>query len=223
MASDQSHLDLGCIVRSQLIGDDPIRREALLLQQSTHELCGRSLVSSSLHEQVENFALAVDGKARTACRQSQRPSHRDATARSAVGACAEVLGRTRVRTSKPKASRSRRRQPALGEQILYVAKAQGEAKVEPRRMLDDNRRKAVASIRDCCHATILRPGPTRSSVTVTLPVQAPFHGRPHREGSPDKTGHWVLIAIHSGRCQTANPRSSVFVEGERNRASSNSR
>jgi hypothetical protein len=123
-----------------------------------------------LHEQVENFALAVDGKARTACRQSQRPSYRDATARSAVGACAEVLGRTRVRTSKPKASRSRRRQPALGEQILYVAIAQGEAKVEPHRMLDDNRRKAVASIRDCCHATILRPGPTRSSVTVTLPV-----------------------------------------------------
>jgi DNA modification methylase len=36
-------------------------------------------------------------------------------------------------------------------------------------MLDDKRRKAVASIRDCCHATILRPGPTRSSVTVTLP------------------------------------------------------
>src|SRR4029077_2840826 len=170
MASDQSHLDLGCIAGSQLIGDDHIRREALLLQQSTHELCGRSLVSSPLHEQVENFALAVDGKARTACRQSQRPSYRDATARSAVGACAEVLGRTRVRTSKPKASRSRRRQPALGEQILYVAKAQGEAKVEPHRMLDDNRRKAVASIRDCCHATILRPGPTRSSVTVTLPV-----------------------------------------------------
>jgi hypothetical protein len=114
-------------------------------------------------------------------------------------------------------------QSALGEQILYVAIAQGEAKVEPHRMLDDNRRKAVASIRDCCHATILRPGPTRSSVTVTLPVQAPFHGRPHREGSPDKTGHWVLIAIRSGRCQTANPRSSVFIEAERDRASSNSR
>src|ERR1700719_3792293 len=61
MASDQSHLDLGCIVGSQLIGDDHIRREALLLQQFTNELCGRSLVSSPLHEQVENFALAVDG------------------------------------------------------------------------------------------------------------------------------------------------------------------
>jgi len=131
MASDQSHLDLGCIAGSQLIGDDHIRREALLLQQSTHELCGRSLVSSSLHEQVENFALAVDGKARTACRQSQRPSYRDATARSAVGACAEVLGRTRVRTSKPSASRSRRRHPARArQQILYVAIAQGEAIVE---------------------------------------------------------------------------------------------
>jgi hypothetical protein len=36
-------------------------------------------------------------------------------------------------------------------------------------MLDDDRRKAVTSIRDRCHATTLRRSPTRSSVSVTLP------------------------------------------------------
>src|SRR5580704_6645703 len=53
-------------------------------------------------------------------------------------------------------------------------------------------------------------------------VQAPFHGRPHQERPPDKTGHWVLIAIRSVRCQTANPRSSIFIEAKRSRASSSS-
>ena len=36
-------------------------------------------------------------------------------------------------------------QPALGEQILDVAEAEGEAKVQPYRMPDDVRREFVAS------------------------------------------------------------------------------
>src|SRR6516162_7772772 len=42
-------------------------------------------------------------------------------------------------------------EPALGEQILHVAVAQGEAKVEPNRVLDNRRRKAVAAIREQGH------------------------------------------------------------------------
>jgi hypothetical protein len=36
-------------------------------------------------------------------------------------------------------------QPALGEQILDIAEAESEAKVQPHRMPDDVRRKLVAS------------------------------------------------------------------------------
>jgi hypothetical protein len=36
-------------------------------------------------------------------------------------------------------------QPALGEQILDIAEAEGEAKVQPHRMSDDVRRELVAS------------------------------------------------------------------------------
>src|SRR6516225_8831954 len=42
-------------------------------------------------------------------------------------------------------------EPTLGEQILHVAVAQGEAKVEPNRVLDNRRRKAVAAIRERDH------------------------------------------------------------------------
>src|SRR5260370_41986162 len=59
MASGEAELRLGSTIRSQLVGHDHLGREALLLQQYAHELNGCSLVASSLHEQVENLALAV--------------------------------------------------------------------------------------------------------------------------------------------------------------------
>ena len=39
-------------------------------------------------------------------------------------------------------------EPTLGEQILHVAVAQREAEIEPNRVLDNRRRKAVAAIRE---------------------------------------------------------------------------
>jgi len=36
--------------------------------------------------------------------------------------------------------------PTLGQQFLDIAIAQGEAQIEPDRMLDDHRRKAVAAV-----------------------------------------------------------------------------
>ena len=43
-------------------------------------------------------------------------------------------------------------QSALGEQILDIAEAEGEAKVQPHRMPDDVRRELVASERDGGHS-----------------------------------------------------------------------
>ena len=179
----------------------------------THELCGRSLVSSPLHEQVENFALAVDGAPKPELLAADHNGH-----------LIEMPLRGRPLALAPKFSGEQGSelqnpaphglvgdiQPALGEQILYVAIAQGEAKVEPHRMLDDNRRKAVASIRDCCHATILRPGRTRSSVTVTLPflllglhlrlfcMQAAAGNNP-----PGRVGEHAQVDLHRPRPSSA--------------------
>ena len=46
-------------------------------------------------------------------------------------------------------------EPSLGEEFLDVPIAQREAQVEPDRMLDDHRRKAVAAVGDFSHRTSL--------------------------------------------------------------------
>ena len=40
-------------------------------------------------------------------------------------------------------------EPALGQEILDVAVAQGEPEVQPDRVLDDRRREAMSAIGDC--------------------------------------------------------------------------
>jgi hypothetical protein len=42
-------------------------------------------------------------------------------------------------------------EPTFGEQILHIPVAQGETEIEPDRVLDDRRRKAVAAIREKGH------------------------------------------------------------------------
>jgi hypothetical protein len=46
-------------------------------------------------------------------------------------------------------------EPPLGEEFLNIPITQREAQVEPDRMLDDHRRKAVAAVRDFGHRTSL--------------------------------------------------------------------
>lgn len=48
-------------------------------------------------------------------------------------------------------------EPALGNEILHVALAQGEAQIEPDCVLDDRGREAVSPIRELSHADPIRP------------------------------------------------------------------
>src|SRR5712692_2754108 len=61
-------------------------------------------------------------------------------------------------------------QTALPQQILNVAVAQGEAEIDPYRVLDDRGRKLVPSIRDRSHPQTLRCDLTRPPLPVTMPV-----------------------------------------------------
>jgi hypothetical protein len=73
-------------------------------------------------------------------------SRRDANVRLADAAYGEAPWRTRPELQHPTPDRFIGDiQPALGEQILDVAEAEGEAKVQPYRMPDDVRRELVAS------------------------------------------------------------------------------
>src|SRR5260370_11509061 len=65
-------------------------------------------------------------------------------------------------------------EPALGKQLLHVAIAQGKPEVQPDRMLDNWRRKAMSAIGELAHAKTLSdqllPG---DPVAVTMPRRRP--------------------------------------------------
>jgi hypothetical protein len=67
-------------------------------------------------------------------------------------------------------------EPTLGKEIFHVAVAQGEAKMEPDRVLDNRRRKAVAAIGEQGHAQMLSYPPfLRSPVSVTMQFRLFLH------------------------------------------------
>src|SRR5262249_54171037 len=61
-------------------------------------------------------------------------------------------------------------EPALGQQFLDIAVAQGEAKIQPNRVLDDLGREAMATVAKRGHADILADQPlSPHPVSVTTP------------------------------------------------------
>jgi hypothetical protein len=62
---------------------------------------------------------------------------------------------------------------ALGQQLLNVARAEGEAQVEPDRMLDDGLREAEAAVRCRLHAARLAPYLASSKPELTSPPGNP--------------------------------------------------
>jgi hypothetical protein len=48
-------------VRTQLVGDQQFRREALLLEQLAHQPQRSALVASALNQHIQDLALVVDG------------------------------------------------------------------------------------------------------------------------------------------------------------------
>ena len=48
-------------IAAQLVRDKPIRRPLLLFEQLPNKPCGCSTVAPSLHQDIENVAVLVDG------------------------------------------------------------------------------------------------------------------------------------------------------------------
>src|SRR5204863_560769 len=70
-------------------------------------------------------------------------------------------------------------EPSFGQQFLDIAVAQGEAEIEPDRVLDDLGREAMAAVAERAHADILSGTPLASDpVSVTMPVAVIIRGRP---------------------------------------------
>lgn len=61
MVRHQADLTKRGPIGAQLVGGNPVRGKALLLEQRTHQLAGRRLVPSALDENLHHLALIIDG------------------------------------------------------------------------------------------------------------------------------------------------------------------
>jgi hypothetical protein len=112
------------------------------------------LVASALHQHVEHLAFVIDGTPEIHL-PAGSPHHHLVQVPTIAGpraSPAQPPGDPRPELKHPTPHRFVREvEPTLGEQILHVAVAQGEAKVEPNSVLDNRRRKPVAAIREQGH------------------------------------------------------------------------
>jgi len=121
------------------IGDDGVRHVSLPFQQSAQEFEGRLPVTPWLNDDVENFALVVDGTPEIV--ELAADPDKDLVQMPAVRrpwpALADPCGIGAAELERPSTHRLVRHiDTALREQVLDIAVAQGEPNVEPNRVLD---------------------------------------------------------------------------------------
>ena len=142
-------------IGAQLVGDRQLGRKAPLLEQFAHQPHGRPFIPARLDQQIEDFALLIDGTPEVHAPAGDPHDH-----------LVEVPSVARPGPPLPQASRDGgtefeppapdrfvgQVEPAFGKQFLDIALAQGEAEIEPNCVLDDARREAVAAVRERSHA-----------------------------------------------------------------------
>ena len=141
-------------VRSQVVGDQPLRNEGILLQELAHQFQRGVLVSLGLDQHVEDLALSVDGP----------PKVGHSTVDFQID-LVQMPRRARLRPTLSQLSRDHRSEmvhptpnglvrhlhSALRQQILDVAQAEGEPEVEPYRLMNDLRRETIPAVADFLH------------------------------------------------------------------------
>src|SRR5436190_4340662 len=153
MVAGKPEMPEGSAVRAQLVGRHLFRREALLAEQLAHEPDSCPLVSSALNQDLEDLTLMINRAPQVHMPASDPDDH-----------FVEMPAITWSRTAPSQSPGDRRSEfehptanalvgnvePALGKQLLNIAIAQAEPEVQPD-MLDDDRRKAIPTIRERMH------------------------------------------------------------------------
>src|SRR6266851_2425228 len=143
-------------VRTQLVSGHPLRREALFPQQLAHEFDGRAAVAPSLKQHVEDLAFVVNRAPEI------HPFDGDTNHHLVQGPTISRSGTAPPQPALNHWSEFQHRiadalvgevEPTLRKQLLDVAIAQGEAQVEPNRVLNHGRREPVPAIRDRKHGS----------------------------------------------------------------------
>src|SRR6201981_3112528 len=173
MVAGKSEMPEGSAVGAQLVARHPGRREALFAEQLAHQLDGRRAVSTTLDQDLEDLALVVDGTPQIHLLARDPDDH-----------FVEMPAIARSRTARSQAPRDRRSEfehptanahvgdvePAFGKQLFDIAIAQGEAKVQPHGVLDDDRRETMPAIGNRSRARSLPRTPRiQQPVFLTMP------------------------------------------------------
>ena len=162
-------------VGAEFIGYNRRRREALLLQEFPHQPNCRPSVPAGLNQEIQDFALTVHGTPEIELPPSNYDDHLvqvPAFGRS----WPPTLNPPRIGPAEFQDPSSncliREVETTLGKQVLNVPIAQRETAIQPDGMLDDDRRKAVTTVRYLAHSETLKHRPCRShGVNVTMPIQ----------------------------------------------------
>jgi hypothetical protein len=187
MACSHSKLTAGAAVGRQPVGHEHCRSIALLPQELAHEPEGCGSVSARLHQKVQDLPLAVDRAPQPQALASDRDRHLvEVPLRARPGTKpAEVASESWPELEDPAPNRLIRQvEPALGQELLHVAVAQGEPEIEPDGVPDGLRWELMTSVGDRLHTPTLPP-PLR----VTKPTQQPPC---QQNGSPFEFGAAVL-------------------------------
>jgi hypothetical protein len=134
-----------------------------------HQPDGRALVAPTLNQHIKHLTLMIDGAPQVHVLAGDPHDH-----------LVEMPSIARPRAAAPQVTRDHGTEfqhpaphcfvghvePALGQEVLNVAVAQGEPEVYPNRVLDDRRREAMSAIREMHHAELY---PSRRSPRTLFP------------------------------------------------------
>src|SRR5271169_3547278 len=173
MVAGKSEMPEGSAVGAQFVGRHPGRREALFAEQLAHQLDGRQIGLDDAGPGSRGPRPRGRRHATDTCAgpRSGRPFRRDASDRSVEDDPVAGPSDRRSEFKYPTANTLVGKVEAtLGKQLFDIAIAQGEAKVQPHGVLDDDRRKTMPAIGDRSHARSLRrTPPIQQAVFLTVP------------------------------------------------------
>ncbi len=154
--------------------DPALRRKALLLQQFSQEPLCRPRTAPWLNQKVEHLAFVVDRSPQPMFPATDFDDHlieMPASARSRATTL-KIASDQPPEFQEPAPDRLIRNVDAtLGQQILDIAKRQGEPSVEPNRVLDNHGRKAMSLEGYRCHAvTVTAPDRSGHLLNVSMPL-----------------------------------------------------
>ena len=194
MRAGQLQLPERRTIGAQLVGHQQFRHKPLLSEKLAHQPQRRPGVAASVDEHVEDLAFVVDGtpEVHPACRRSEQPSRPGAIDRSGGDGAAAAARDQGGQISAPSAAPFHRRGQAHARPAVprRLGSSEGQAEIQPDRVLDDLGREAMTAVGEPGHLAIL-PGTVLSRLRFrdsasgrALPGGCAGRGRACRRQSP---------------------------------------